>query len=219
MLHVFVETNWVIDFIAPFQPQNPARKLLEFADTGRLKLHLPAICLNEAENKTRWKSAQPKMAADQIREFVKSKPAELTGEDLKLYYRMLEQYEQASNAEFEMLTGRLGNLAVSASIEVFPLDDEMLRKALALRGGEFATLQPFDQAILAGVLVKAERLRDPSRKLVFCEMDSDLQPWAKAGKPKAHLADLYEQAGLTVLPDFQISSYLQDPETPDQLEK
>lgn len=147
-------------------------------------------------------------------------PGNTSAEERQLTFNMLEKYERASQAEFRMLQGRLDDLAQSPNIEVFPLDDAMLRKSLTLRGGELARLTPFDQAILAGVLVKAERLQDPSRQLVFCEKDSDLQILDKGGKPKApHLADLYEQAGLTVLPDFEISSYLQDPETPDQLEK
>jgi hypothetical protein len=38
-------------------------------------------------------------------------------------------------------------------------------------------LKPFDQAILAAVLVGAEQLRDEGADdLSFCELDSDLQP-------------------------------------------
>lgn len=208
MLHVFVETNWVIDFFAPFQPNNPARELLRLAALGKLWLHLPAICLNEAENKIRLKSSQAKEAADHIRLFLRSRPEAISEDDRSLAFRMLEQYEQASRAEIRMLQGRLDELVQSPNVKVFPLDDAMLQKSLTLRGGEFAKLQPFDQAILAGVLVHAERLRDPTHQLIFCEKDSDLLPWERNQRRRPHLADLYEQAGLTVLPDFQISSYL-----------
>lgn len=36
MLHVFVETNWVIDFVSPFQESPSARSLLDHALAGRL---------------------------------------------------------------------------------------------------------------------------------------------------------------------------------------
>lgn len=46
---VFVETNWVVDIVAPAHLQSvQAAQLLSFAETGEFELHLPAICLTEA---------------------------------------------------------------------------------------------------------------------------------------------------------------------------
>lgn len=46
---VLVETNWVVDIIAPAHLQSPqAVSLLQRADAGELKLFVPAICLAEA---------------------------------------------------------------------------------------------------------------------------------------------------------------------------
>ncbi len=46
---VLVETNWVVDVIAPAHLQSPqAIQLLQRAQAGEFKLYLPAICLAEA---------------------------------------------------------------------------------------------------------------------------------------------------------------------------
>ena len=46
---VLVETNWVVDVIAPAHLQSPqALKLLERAQAGEFKLYVPAICFAEA---------------------------------------------------------------------------------------------------------------------------------------------------------------------------
>lgn len=46
---VLVETNWVMDVIAPAHLQNPqAIQLLTRAQAGEFDLYVPAICLTEA---------------------------------------------------------------------------------------------------------------------------------------------------------------------------
>jgi hypothetical protein len=46
MRHVFVETNWVVDWAAPIHHQDAAAaKLLADAEAGRHRLYLPAVCL------------------------------------------------------------------------------------------------------------------------------------------------------------------------------
>jgi hypothetical protein len=68
-------------------------------------------------------------------------------------------------------------------------------------------LKPFDQAILAAVLVKAEQLRNMGAEdLSFCELDSDLQPWDKRGNVKQPLKSLYDSARLWVYEDFLMES-------------
>ena len=74
---------------------------------------------------------------------------------------------------------------------------------LALQG---IAQKPFDHAILAGVLVGAERLwNGGERGLSFCEADSDLQPWDKQARPKQPLKDAYDRAHLWVFSDFTLS--------------
>ena len=50
MLHVLVETNWVVDLLAPAHHRKPnAIDLLERASQGELCLHLPSLSVMEAK--------------------------------------------------------------------------------------------------------------------------------------------------------------------------
>ena len=72
-------------------------------------------------------------------------------------------------------------------------------------------LQPFDQAIPASILIRAEELTASGEKdLAFCELDSDLQPWDKRNNKKNELADIYDRARDWVYGDF----LLEIPEMP-----
>ncbi|MGA8029204.1 MAG: hypothetical protein WB992_18850 [Bryobacteraceae bacterium] len=76
-------------------------------------------------------------------------------------------------------------------------------------------LKPFDQAILAAVLVKAEQLRDKGADdLAFYELDSDLQPWDKNGRTKP-LTALYDSASVWVYSDFAMESPPRRPMFPE----
>jgi hypothetical protein len=68
-------------------------------------------------------------------------------------------------------------------------------------------LEPFDQAILAAILVRGERLlAEGVEETAFCELDSDLQPWDKRGDPKERLAGMYDQARIWVYGDFLLQA-------------
>lgn len=68
-------------------------------------------------------------------------------------------------------------------------------------------LKPFDQAILAAVLIGAEKLREQgATEIVFCELDSDLQPWNRDGSIKQAFKALYDAAGIWVYGDFAMSA-------------
>jgi hypothetical protein len=52
MLHVFVETNWLVDFAAPeYRWAFAAVELHARAARGELKLHLPTISISEARRR------------------------------------------------------------------------------------------------------------------------------------------------------------------------
>jgi hypothetical protein len=99
---------------------------------------------------------------------------------------------------------RIESIRGLAGVEVFALDDRMLDRALALRT-EVATLKPFDEAILAAVLVKASDLKaGGSTDLWFCDLDGDLVPIDRKANPRKELVALYAAAGITVRQDFQV---------------
>jgi hypothetical protein len=77
-------------------------------------------------------------------------------------------------------------------------------------------LEPFDQAILAAVLVRAEALRDQGADDVcFCELDGDLQPWDKNGRNKLPLVTLYDAARIWVYGDFSMANPPRRPTFPE----
>lgn len=66
----------------------------------------------------------------------------------------------------------------------------MLERAVSLSMLDLS-LNVFDQAILAAVLVRAEELQAGGETdLCFCELDADLQPWDKHGNLKQALAGM-----------------------------
>jgi hypothetical protein len=78
----------------------------------------------------------------------------------------------------------------------------MLEQSISL-ATEKLDLKPFDNSILAAVLVRAhEMLKEGENDLVFCELDGDLQPWDKNGNTKPVLTRLYHDAHVWVYGDF-----------------
>ncbi|MEY4575495.1 MAG: hypothetical protein RL701_198 [Pseudomonadota bacterium] len=204
MRHVFVETNWVVGYAAPEHHQIPAaRRLAERAGLGECRVYLPALCLGEARRTIQ--KFQPRHEADAIRRFLRRADV-VAPDDAQTTRRVLDTYENTIRAELHSLDSRLAAIKAQPGFEVFGLDDAMLARSIELSTGELSSLQAFDQAILAAILVRAERLREQrATDIVFCELDSDLQPWDKNGNPKSALLDVYNQAQLWVYRDFEFS--------------
>jgi predicted nucleic acid-binding protein len=185
MLHVFVETNWVVDFAAPSHRQTPtARSLLNRARRGDLKLYLPSLCLVEARKVivTRF---QPRGEANAIRHFVRWAIAagKLSKPERDAVMKTLDMFESKVGAELGDLDSSLAALRSEPGLEVFALNDDQLK--LAIDVGFVTDLNPFDQSVLAAVLGRADeiRLADPTAELAFCELDSDLQPLQEQSTP------------------------------------
>lgn len=204
---VLVETNWVVAYAAPAHLQMPAVQLSQAANSGQLRLYLPAVSLVEARNPVRTKF-QPRSTADSLRKYLAwaTSAGRLQVPDADIVRRVLDQYESAVSAELEELDDRLRSLTRQPGIEVFALTDKMLTRAIELSSLNLE-LKPFDQAILAAVLVKAEDLWDEgARDIAFCELDGDLQPWDKNGRTKQPLNSLYDSAHVWVYGDFAMKS-------------
>jgi hypothetical protein len=102
----------------------------------------------------------------------------------------------------------LASLDREHGVEIFSMNEDMLVRSVQLL---HLGLQPFDQAILASILVKAETLKKNGiERFSFCEADSDLQPSDKLGAPKEPLLSIYDQAAIWVYQDF----LLQEPQMP-----
>ena len=215
MHHVFVETNWVVELVAPAHHQTPeAAALREKARSGQLKVYLPAISLTEARRPVRTKY-QPRRAADELRKYLHwvTSAKKIDAERAQTVHVALDQYEAAVSSELDELEDRLQSLTQEPGIEVFALTEAMLARTVQLATLDL-DLKPFDQAILGAILVRAEQLRDEGAdQIAFCELDSDLQPWDKRGASKQPLTELYDSAHVWVYGDFALSSPEKRPAT------
>ncbi|HEV3197996.1 MAG TPA: hypothetical protein VGZ73_08815 [Bryobacteraceae bacterium] len=159
---------------------------------------------------------QPRNEAGAIRDFLKwsRDSSRLTAEDYQTTDRLLNRFESSIGAELALLSGTLTAIRREPSIEVFALSEPMLAAAVGLALVDLP-LQPFDQSILAAVLVRARELWDAgARELCFCELDRDLQPWDKDRNRKLPLADLYDQARVWVYGNFELTKPLRPPGWP-----
>lgn len=206
MRHVFVETNWVVDYCAPaHQRALAAINLLEAAKAGTISLHLPAPCLNEARSAIRIKF-QPK-EANRLREFLKWAKANghLEGKVVENTRHVLDQFEQLVKQDLDDLEARMEGLKTERGFRVFPLNSEMLARSISLTTE--VDLKPFDNSILAAILVRAhELLKAGETDLAFCELDGDLQPWDKNGNTKPALTRVYDDAHVWVYGDFTMTT-------------
>jgi hypothetical protein len=114
--------------------------------------------------------------------------------------------------ELSGLDTTLASLCDVAGLVLFPLNERMLARAVELSALDLS-LQPFDQAILAAVLVRAEELGEAGETdLCLCETDADLQPSDEKRGPKQPLTNLYDAASLWVYQDLEMKT----PERPDR---
>ncbi len=201
---VLVETNWVVDVIAPAHLQNPqAIELLTRAQAGEFGLYVPAICLIEARE-TISRRYNPRSQSADLRKFLKWAKIEgkVSPEDANSAFRVFDQFDGLVANELTKVSERLNELANLPHLNVFPLSEPMLERQVAI-GALDLSLKPYDLAVLAAVLVKAEELQQQDRSWVgFCELDSDLLPWDKSGDRKSILRDLYDQARIWVYNNF-----------------
>ena len=205
---VLVETNWVVDVIAPAYWQDPqAIQLLRRADAGELQLFVPAICLMEAFGTIPRRFAPGSRSAD-LRKFVRwaRDEGKVRRGDAEATFRVLDQFDGLVSDELTKVSERLDALAQHPGLNVFPLSETMLERQVSIGAMKNFFLKPYDLAILAAVLVKAEELRQAEYSWVgFCELDSDLLPWDKRGNRKPVLSDLYNDAGVVVYGNFLIA--------------
>jgi predicted nucleic acid-binding protein len=210
--HVFVETNWVVDLVAPAVSRNPdARDLLERGHRGELVLHVPAIALSEARKVVRERS--PRADLVNIRAFVHDAKARGDIDDAaaSTAFDLLSDFQQWVPKEKEAAPNRIAALLQDPAIDVFPLDEEMLERSTQIAAETGLSLQSFDLAILAAVLVRGAALRHAGNEVFFCTLDADLQPWSRNGKRQAELAELFDDVGVWVHSDF----LLEEPLRPD----
>jgi hypothetical protein len=98
----------------------------------------------------------------------------------------------------ETLTG----LRKKPGFNIFDITQQMAERCTELSFKSLG-LKPFDQMILAAVLVRSEELyRSGKTDLAFCSLEADLQPWDQSRNPKMPIKSLYDNARVWVHGDF-----------------
>ncbi len=204
MLHVFVETNWVVDYVDPSHLGDAPRVLLERAQAGDLALHLPSCCVVEARRAIKNKASARRKEANALRDFLglRRERGEITVEDDQTVRRELDLFEGAWSDPAHVDAILQALCRSTSGIDVFPLNDRMLVRLAALGAAGDIYLELFDQAVLAAVLGRAEELAEDGAELRFCELDGHLRPWTKNGQAKQPLSRLYDEAHVWVHPNF-----------------
>jgi len=208
MRHVFVETNWVFAYAAPAHHKRlDAVELLNRARANEIQIHLPAPSLTEARLPI-MRKCQPRNEAEAIWQFLLRARAEeaVPLEQEVAALEILDRFEQQVRGELRQLDDVLKSIRTEPGVELFPLKEHMLERAIDLAQMDFS-LEPFDQAIFAAILARAEDLRKQGEtELYFCVVDADLQPWDRRGNAKQLLTKLYDEALIWVYGDFSMSA-------------
>lgn len=208
MRHVFVETNWVVACAAPAHHKTPAAlELLERARLEELMLHVPAISMAEARRPISERY-QSRMEAERIRQYLLWARDQkiVTPENEAVVRGVIDQMENRVKADLAKLDQTLQDLGSAKGVDVFDLTQPMLGLCCELSYTKLG-LQPFDQAILAAILVRADDLaKEGVTETEFCELDQDLQPWDKKSNPKSLLTELYDARRIWVYGDFLLQS-------------
>jgi hypothetical protein len=178
------------------------------AVAGDLTLHIPAICLREGAESVRRK-CQPRHDLRELREFrgFAARKGMLKPDAAEIAIRFLDAFDRHVTEDIQRIDARLDALLEKPNVKAFALSEAMLARVLDLRRSviEVNQMKPFDEAILAAVLVQAEAERcNGASDLTFCTLDADLLPWTKRREPRPELDALYKQAGLTVLASFEV---------------
>jgi hypothetical protein len=159
------------------------------------------------------RKCQPRNEGDAIRQFLLRAKAEqaVSPDQERAAREVLDRFEQQVRGELRQLDDVIKSIRTQPGLELFPLNQHMLDRAIDLAQTELS-LEPFDQAILAAILGRAEELRSQGETdLCFCVTDADLQPWDKRGNAKDLLTKLYDEALIWVYRDFGMNA----PERPD----
>lgn len=140
--HVFVETNWVVDHVAPVLSRGSgASELYELAKRGEITLWVPAISLVEARKVIRDKS--PREDLNAIRAFVRrSRDGQrLDVASAEVTLDVLSRFKQYVRREKSEAPKRIEALTNDPVLHVYPLDAEMLERSTALAGEPGVELQ------------------------------------------------------------------------------
>lgn len=173
MKHVFLETNWIISFLAPawFHDATAASLLQRHLD-GAIRIYVPVVAIHEARKKLpNWSPKQVK-DFDNLANWLVQGKLELA-QDLK---EARERGHSALQAFEKNWQHRLLELCKTLEGSIFPYRESSMELQIELAKKPIH-LDPFDQAILCSVVSEALLIRgaDSGAEVLFCTKDSHLQ--------------------------------------------
>jgi hypothetical protein len=167
-------------------------------------IHVPHIALREAKSAILRKH-QPKehRVLQQFRKWAKQQQ-EIDAETSIAANQFLGKFSDVVTTELARLDQRIDEVQSTRGVEVFALNDAMLERSISLRTEvPDPQLKPFDETILAAVLVRADDLVSEPRR-VFCTLDFDLSPIVR-NHTRKHLKAVYDRAKVEVRTSFDLS--------------
>jgi hypothetical protein len=205
MKYVFVESNWVYTYCGPaYRRTQEAEELVKRAAAGELRIEVPSVAIREGGNAIRLKWPKVDKELGEFRRWaVRERRIDRALADAAVEF--LEAHQAQLQSEMATLDDRLDELLHLPGVNVFALDQRMLDRAISLRQ-QAADLKPFDEAILAAILIRAADVRSDAKSGVFfCSLDkSDLGAMDRKGQPRRQLASLYAEAGIINRSDFLV---------------
>lgn len=200
MKHVLVETNFLVSVLRPF-PAKDAQRLLQRADTGELRLHIPWVSLTEVR----------RTLTDVIREDLGFRKAMLrfavqdlqthaiSGNEMKVFQALEHRAEAALASALTSIDNNVDMLA--SKLEVIEPSKAVVARTMAIF--PIKHLPPFDEMVLGAVLAQAESLFQASETdLWFCNLNvNDFDPERNTN---SGLAAEYKRCGLNYLRSFDV---------------
>jgi hypothetical protein len=166
-------------------------------------MHVPSISFREAKSVILRKH-QPKEQGvlQQFRKWAVDNE-QIDAAESKAANEFLTRFSNTVTSELAQLDSRITEIVAWMGMDVFALSDAMLERSISLRSEvPDPGLKPFDETILAAVLVRADELPLGDLRL-FCTADLDLSPVVR-NNTRRHLQRVYEQAGVEVRTDFNL---------------
>lgn len=171
MKQVFVETNWIVDCLAPVWFHNAtATSLLQRHLDRVVEIHVPVVAIHEARKQLSKFSPSRVQEIHNLTHWLVEHQPDL----LEPLNRAIAKGQSELQAFEKTREQRLTELHKTLGSAVFPYREEAMLLQVEL-AKERIQLKPFDQAILCSVVAEAQlsRENDASAETVFCTRDSD----------------------------------------------
>ena len=140
VLHVFIETNWVVAYGAPAHQKVPAAiDLLKKANDGVIQLHLPSVCITECRRPIREKF-QVRSEADSVRRFLLWAKQQniINPKTDEVVRQTLDRMESLIKSDLDKLEDLLSGLQKETGLEIFGMDEEMLGRSAELSNLDYS---------------------------------------------------------------------------------